>query len=201
MKKFLCLLLTITVMLGCFAACSGGKQTSASENENAESTAQIVEESEAASEAPAAEPTISATLDSFEARTLGGGSFSPEDFSAYELTVINFWGTYCGPCISEMPDLEQFNKSKPENVNFITFCTDGADNEQSAQSIVEDAGLTAPVIVAADGDFAEILSQIQYIPTTVFADSHGKIVGTEIIGIQPNVVASLNAHVQEILGS
>ena len=38
-------------------------------------------------------------LQSFEAETLDGGSFTQEDLSERDVTIFNFWALTCGPCI------------------------------------------------------------------------------------------------------
>ena len=44
-------------------------------------------------------------LGSFQAVTLDGGTFTQADIAGKDVTIINFWGTFCAPCIAEMPDL------------------------------------------------------------------------------------------------
>jgi thiol-disulfide isomerase/thioredoxin len=47
---------------------------------------------------------------SFETTDLAGNTVRSEDiFGENALTMVNLWGTYCGPCIGEMPDLEELN--------------------------------------------------------------------------------------------
>ena len=165
--------------------------------ENTEVTQEAENETETSE--TASERTVNGTLKNFTAYTLDGGEFKPEDFGDYSVTVINFWGTFCGPCISEMPDLAEFYNNLPDDVNFITYCTDAKVNGDSAQSIIDNAGLKAKVITKADGDFNGVLDQIIYIPTTIFVDKNGKIVGTEIIGRVENVKDEYVKHINEAL--
>ena len=45
---------------------------------------------------------------SFETVDIDGNKVSSADiFSKHKLTMVNIWGTFCGPCIREMPDLEE----------------------------------------------------------------------------------------------
>ena len=41
----------------------------------------------------------------FEASTIDGEAWNSDKFTNSKLTMINVWGTYCNPCLSEMPDL------------------------------------------------------------------------------------------------
>ena len=43
----------------------------------------------------------------FETTDIDGNQVSSADiFSQHKITMVNIWGTFCGPCIDEMPDLE-----------------------------------------------------------------------------------------------
>ena len=147
----------------------------------------------------AAKRSINGTLKNFSTTTLDGRRFTSADIAKYDMTVINFWGTYCGPCIAEMPDLAEFYNNLPEGVNFVTYCTDGAGNAEEAKNIIADAGLDAIVIVGSSGDFANILGQIMYIPTTIFVNKHGEIVGYELIGRSEDLARAYKDRISDAL--
>ena len=180
MKRAFLVFLSAVLSIALFSGCASNVTDTVSKNNNPNRT-------------------INGSLKSFNASTLDGVGFTSGDLAKYDITVINFWGTYCGPCINEMPDLASFKQTLPSNINFITFCVDAANNEDAAQSIIDNAGLAATVITAADGDFIEVLNQVKYIPTTLFIDKDGKIVGTEIIGGVRNVDETFTAHLNEAL--
>ena len=188
MKRLLCILSVIILSFSFITACSKADNSV---------TEKSVIEKESTQEL--SNRTINGKLSSFNAVTLDGSSFTPESFSDYDLTVINFWGTYCPPCLAEMPDLAVFKESLDENVNFITYCVDGERNKDEAKNIIDDADFDAVVLINADGDFADILPQIQYIPTTLFVDSEGNIIGSEIIGGVSSVEQTFGEHVEAAL--
>ena len=77
------------------------------------------------------EPAIQASAESgsvisFETTDLAGNPVKSEElFSPYKLTMINLWGTFCGPCIQEMPGLETlYQTMKAKNVNVIGVVVD-----------------------------------------------------------------------------
>ena len=124
---------------------------------------------------------------SFTAQTLDGGEFTARDFADADLTMINIWGTYCGPCLREMPELAQLAKTLPNNVRMITFCIDASDQADTAREILDDAGFEGITLVSGDGDLEKLLQTLQYVPTTVFVDSEGRQVGEAAIGSPGNV--------------
>lgn len=119
---------------------------------------------------------------SFSANTLDGGTFTQKDIADKDLTVINFWGTFCSPCIAEMPALAEFEKALPDNVQLITICIDAQGNEQTAKDLLSQAGYEGVTLTGGDDGFNKMLDDIQAVPTTIFVGPDGKQVGKEIVG-------------------
>jgi len=126
-------------------------------------------------------------LCSFEAKTLDGGTYTQEDFSEKDVTIINFWATFCGPCLAEMPDIAEFEKSLPENVQLITVCLDGESDIEGVESILNDAGYEGITLLSGNGDFEKVCGEVLYIPTTIIVDQNGNMLGDAIIGGQENL--------------
>lgn len=137
-------------------------------------------------------------LHDFTASLLDGGSFTSADFKDYDLTIINFWATWCGPCLSEMPGLAQFQKELPENVQLVTCCID-YDSLDGVKSILADAGYEGLTLLDPDGDLKDMVNRIMSIPCTIFVDSSGNIVGSPEVGAQPDFSAYYSARVDEYL--
>lgn len=139
---------------------------------------------------------------SFTADTLDGGSFTDRDIAKKDLTVINFWGTFCSPCIAEMPDLADFEKSLPDNVQLITVCVDAAGNEDTARFLLDQAGYEGVTLTDGDESFREILNGIQAVPTTVFVGPDGRQIGEELIGMQQDLesayLSAINSRLKEL---
>ena len=138
-------------------------------------------------------------LESFTAETLDGGTFTQEDIVAKDVTVINFWATTCGPCISEMPELAAFAEALPENVQLVTVCLDGLGNEETVSMYLEEAGYTGATLVSGDGDFLTLCGQIVYTPTTVFLDAEGTLAVDPVVGGRESLAADYLAAVNAVL--
>ena len=71
-------------------------------------------------------------FESFTAQDLDGNQVDETIFEDAELTMINVWGTFCTPCLEEMPDLAELNREYQEKgVQIIGICSDtiNADKE------------------------------------------------------------------------
>ena len=119
---------------------------------------------------------------SFTAKGLNGEALSHADFVRADVTVINFWSTTCPPCIREMPELAEFEKSLPGNVQLWTWCYDGSSNAEETRAILSQAGFTGTTIVSWDGDLQALCEKLMYTPTTMFFDRRGNMIAEEIIG-------------------
>lgn len=140
---------------------------------------------------PSSEDTVSAyglpaQMPAFTTKDLDGNTVTESIFGEKDLTVVNIWGTFCPPCIGEMPELGEWAEEMPDNVQLIGLVSDisGDDDTQHhdlAVEIMEKAGADFKQIIA-NQDFASVMQCIIGVPTTLFVDKEGNIVGDPIIG-------------------
>ena len=134
-------------------------------------------------------------LPAFTAKDLAGNEVTGNLIAGKEFTMVNVWGTFCPPCIGEMPDLEKLSLSLPENAQIVGLVCDvtyqNSEEAQKAIDICEKAGVTYTNIVL-DENLLKFTSQFYYIPTTFFVDSEGNIIGDMIIG------ADLNSYIERL---
>ena len=120
----------------------------------------------------------------FETTDTEGNKVSSKDiFSKNKYTMVNIWASWCGPCIGEIPELEELNKKFEEKgCGIIGLLTDGEDEQglADAKEILAEAGVTYLNIIDSMGLSDEL--QVQAVPTTIFVDSNGQIVGESVIG-------------------
>lgn len=137
----------------------------------------------------------------FSTTDLNGNTVTEAIFAGKDLTVVNVWGTYCGPCIDEMDELAAWSASMPENVQLIglvsdLYSPDDADTLETAKMICEATGADNYVHLVSGLDFAPILNTLVGVPTTFFVDSTGAVVGDPIVGAN---VAGCQAFVEAYL--
>lgn len=125
-------------------------------------------------------------MPAFSAKDLSGNIVTESIFAQKDLTVVNIWGTFCSPCVGEMPSLGQWAKDMPDNVQLIGLITDISGDDDTvrhdlAVSIMEKADADFLQIIA-NQDFYPILKWITGVPTTLFVDKEGNIVGSPIVG-------------------
>ena len=135
----------------------------------------------------------------FDASLLDGSAATAEElFDGKDVTVINCWATWCPPCLEEMDELADFAKTLPDNVQLVTYCVDGTQHKDECARILEEAGFEGKTMISANGDFTTLIEQMQYVPTTIFVDGRGRIVGETQIG--SNSYAGWEAIVKDLMG-
>jgi len=144
--------------------------------------------------------TVSEDALSFTAKNLNLEDVDDSIFKDKDLTVLNIWGTFCGPCIQEMPELGEWQRSLPDNVQIIGLVADvagkeDADHIELANTILDKTNAHFTNIIP-NNDFAELLSGVVGVPTSFFINKEGKIVGKPIVGAQ---VPKYKAFVEEYL--
>jgi len=114
----------------------------------------------------------------FTATTLTGSRLS---FSSYrgQVVVVNFWGSWCGPCREEAPTLAVTARQyRPAGVAFLGV--DVRDTTASALAFAHNYGITYPSINDASSvitqDFTSVVP-IAGTPTTLVIDRTGHIAG------------------------
>lgn len=121
----------------------------------------------------------------FRSTSLDNKKVSQDIFSDYDITVVYVWATYCGPCKEQMDKYAAMYDELPDNVNLVGLVLDVYDgldtNVQDANDIMNDAGASFTNIRASD-DLYEVLSNIQYTPSSFFVDREGHIVGGLLAG-------------------
>ena len=123
----------------------------------------------------------------FDTVDLEGNAVNTREFAAqYDLTLVNFWATWCGPCVSEMPELQSLNEE-------FSSATDGArvgilgvwldtESRSDMEAVLDYTGARYPMV-----EFQSTMQNsvaLQYIPATIFLDKEGAIVGDPIVGAQ-----------------
>lgn len=122
-------------------------------------------------------------LSDFEVTDLNGNKVTQDIFQDYDITMINIWATWCGPCRNELPEIQAAYEKLPENANIISICQDAAEETDAANAIVNKTGITFPVLIPDEQMNESVLSIVSAFPTTIFVDNEGHMIGEAQIGV------------------
>ena len=103
--------------------------------------------------------------------TLSGKSVKTTDFKG-KVIFINFWATWCRPCVIEMPGLQiLYDKLKKENVEFLFISN---EEKNRVKNFIEQNNYTMPIYIKGE----KIPKAIEYrgIPSIFIVNKDGTIV-------------------------
>ena len=101
-----------------------------------------------------------------------GKKVSLEDLKG-KVVFINFWATWCGPCIAEMPSIQKLYDHFKDNPDVVFVILEAEGNKQKAIKFMQNKKLTLPVYYP-DSSFPKEFFRGS-LPTTVILDKVGNI--------------------------
>ena len=172
-KKILILGMALMVAAG-ISACNASSKTSASEATTTESKQA---DAKAEDSKQAESDKEDKKFPEFTAKTVSGEDISSDLFKDSKLTVVNVWGSWCGPCVQEIPELQKLYESmKDKDVNVIGLAQDAGTDLDAVKEIIDKNKVTYQNIVP-EGATEDFVMSIMAFPTTFFVDSDRNIVG------------------------
>ena len=124
-------------------------------------------------------------LKGFKAKDLNNKEIDSDIFSKNKLTMVNIWATWCGPCIDEMPEISKLNRDLPKGTSIISICIDAGDGKEYldiAKDVMKKSNANFTTLIPDEFLKKNLTDGIQILPTTIFVDSGGKVVGTPHFG-------------------
>ena len=173
LKSLLCLLLALLTLCS-LAACDGGqgKETEPTDPQQTEPKETL----------PAEGNQVGNLCYGYDLPVVDENGATGETVNPVKtgkVTVINFWGTWCGPCISEMPHLEELAKNYGDTLTVIAVHS--TDGRKKMPAFIADHYADSPIIFSWEetgqynGDYCVLLGGGQGYPYTVVLDAQGVI--------------------------
>ena len=201
-------MMAVLLMLGgCGNESASGETTSSRQESVAAQSGSPSSQSESAEESGSPEEPKPVFGESFSAEDLEGNEVDQTLFEGHDLTMVNIWATFCGPCLSEMPDLGELHGQYGEQgfqvvgIVMDVLNQDLSYNEEQvalAKEVVEKTGAAYTHLLPSEDLLIQKLIYVTGVPETVFVDSQGNQVGESYLGARSK--EEWSKIIEELLG-
>ncbi|MDR0269101.1 thiol-disulfide oxidoreductase ResA [Paenibacillus sp.] len=140
-------------------------------------------------------PTEGSQAPNFDLLGLDGKAHQLDEYKGKAI-VLNFWGTWCGPCVKEMPALQaEWEKWKGKDV--VVIGINAGEDKMAVENFANSMNVSFPVLLDPD---KEVVSKygISPLPTTFFVSKNGKISKIHLGQLD---LAALDKEIEELVKS
>jgi peroxiredoxin len=88
-----------------------------------------------------------------------------------KVVVVNYWATWCGPCVEEMPMFQEYQDKYP---GFVMISIDQEEGLPKVRDFIEKIGIRYQILMDYNGKVAQNY-KVFMLPTTHFIDENGMI--------------------------
>ncbi len=111
--------------------------------------------------------------------------------------IVNFWASWCTPCVKEMPALQNvYAEHSSEELVMLGVNMTQQDAMPQVEHFVSERGITFPILLDSRGAVGQ-LYRVQALPTTFFIGADGRIADVIVGGPIPE--AALRAKVAQLI--
>lgn len=112
----------------------------------------------------------------FTAELVNGDSFTLSDHKG-KVILLNFWATWCGPCVGEMPAFTRLTEQYGDDLALLAV--NSGESKKVVTSFLLDNGYTYPVALDTDYAISSIYPS-DGIPYTVIFDTEGNVAHIQV---------------------
>ncbi len=113
----------------------------------------------------------------FAARDIDGKTVRLSDYLGKQVVLLDFWSTFCEPCLASMPHLRKlYDAQKARGLVVLAIAMDGPETVAEVPSFAKRNGLTFPVLFDEDSHIVSIYNPKRSAPLSVLIDRAGRVV-------------------------
>ena len=144
-------------------------------------------------------PGTGVTATDFTARDIDGKTVRLSNHLGKQVILLNFWQTWCEPCVAEFPHLRKmYEANKDKGFLILGVAMDGPETIANVSAFAKRNQLNFPVLLDEDSHVAAVYNPKKSAPLSVLIDKTGKIAVIRE-GYNPGDEEYLAAEVAKVL--
>lgn len=117
-----------------------------------------------------------ATPPDFELETLTGETARLGDYLGKNVVLVDFWATFCEPCLASMPHLDElYRKYKGQGLVVLGVSIDGPDSVAQVRTEVQKLGVTFPILLDQETRVVSLYNPKTSAPYSVLIGRDGRV--------------------------
>ncbi len=141
-------------------------------------------------------PTGNVPMPGWTMRDLADQPIASTNFAG-KILVLNFWATWCPPCIAEIPDLKRFHEANATNGVVVVGASIDEGGSAVVKPFVNRNGINYPVLLA-DAIVQDLFGGVSGVPTTFIVSREGRLIARYL---GPVTSAELTKAIAPLLAS
>lgn len=111
----------------------------------------------------------------FSLKKLNGEKFNIGDHLGSKIIVIDFWATWCKPCLKLLKKLNMLRGQFQDKILFIAISTDDSSAFSRIENLIKSRKYKFTLLLDPDSSVSSLFNPSSRIPFTMIIDKHGKI--------------------------
>ncbi len=124
-------------------------------------------------------PVLASKPPLFELKTLDGQNYSLKDDLGKSVIMLDFWATWCKPCLRELPHINKlYNEYKDKGLKAYAISVDDASSKSRVKPTLKRYHFTIPVLLDTSSSVIRKYNPNKNVPFLVLIDREGEIIRT-----------------------
>jgi len=132
----------------------------------------------------------------FTLKLLDGGQVNLADHKGKDIVILDFWATWCGPCVRALPLLAEV-AAQYKDKGVVFYAVNQRESPDQIRGFLEDRNLDVPVLLDSDGAAGDMYG-VEGIPQTVLIGKDGRVQDVHV-GYSPSLKKQLSEKIDRLL--